>query len=102
PPCTRTSAPSITLHPGGIFCILYPRQPSVVLPSKSNFHPAFFSSSVSVLFSAADTKPLTSNNKPIATLPIRALSIRILAISFYHPTHMLVVRHSNRYLFSSL
>src|SRR6266550_6219005 len=71
PPCTRTSAPSITLHPGGIFSILYPRQPSVVFPSKRNLHPVFFSSSVSVLFSAAFTIPLTSNNNPAATPPIR-------------------------------
>src|SRR6185437_11740099 len=40
---TRQSAPSCTCQPAEMSCFLKLRQPAVVLPSNSSFHPALFS-----------------------------------------------------------
>src|SRR5262245_53224246 len=75
---TQAKVPSTTFHPGATSFRLYVRHPSVVLPSKSSFHPVVFSESVSPL-------EASSAQVFISTLHIKVvikLANAILAISF--------------------
>src|SRR5438874_28785 len=65
-PGVRTNAPSFTVQVSGNAAVLYPCQPLLFFPSKSEVQPAFFSASVSALWSTLSVQVVPSVTPPVA------------------------------------